>query len=172
MTAIVHSAESRLLPRGVEAWLEKAGLTVDRLGDPDAVIDTTLRGRPRIILMDGRGSCEHAALGLLKRLKADAFTGVIPTVVFTDAEPRCVAQAFAAGADEVLSPSFPDAETSIRMDVVLRRSDRDVMVHPSTRLPGAAEIDAVIGLRMAADTPFAACYADIDHFKENNDRYS
>jgi diguanylate cyclase (GGDEF)-like protein len=172
MTAIVYSAESRLLPSGVEAWLEKAGLDVDRLDDPDAVIDTTLRGRPRVILMDGRGSCEHPALGLLKRLKADAFTGVIPTVMFTDAEPRCVAQAFAAGADEVLSPSFPDPETSIRMDVVLRRSDRDVMVHPSTRLPGAAEIDAAIARRMAADAPFAACYADIDHFKEYNDRYS
>jgi GGDEF domain-containing protein len=39
-------------------------------------------------------------------------------------------------------------------------------------LPGAVEIDAEIGRRLAADTPFAACYADIDHFKEFNDHYS
>jgi diguanylate cyclase (GGDEF)-like protein len=172
MTAIVHSAESRALPAGVESWLGRAGLVVERIPDPNSVVQTALRGRPRVILMDGRGRCESAALNLLKRIKADAYTGVIPTVMFTDADPGCVAKAFAAGADEVLSPSFPDAEASIRLDVVLRRSDRDVMVHPSTRLPGAAEIDAEIGRRMTADVPFAACYADIDHFKEYNDRYS
>jgi diguanylate cyclase (GGDEF)-like protein len=172
MTAIVHSAQSRPLPAGVEAWLERAGLAVERLSDDNAVVASTLRGRPRVILMDGRGSCESGAIALLRRIKGDAFTGVIPAVMFTDADARCVAQAFSAGADEVLSPSFSDAEAVIRMDVVLRRSDRDVMVHPSTRLPGAAEIDAEIGRRMAADVPFAACYADIDHFKEYNDRYS
>ena len=172
MIAIVHSAESRPLPKGVESWLATLGLTVERLSDPDAVLATAMRGRPRVILLDGRGSCESGALAVLRRIKSDAFTRVIPTVVFTEADPRCVQTGFAAGADEVLSPSFPDAEASIRLDVVLRRSDRDVMVHPSTRLPGAVEIDAEIGRRMVADVPFAACYADIDHFKEYNDRYS
>jgi diguanylate cyclase (GGDEF)-like protein len=172
MTAIVHSAESRPLPVGVQDWLSRAGLAVLRVQDADEVVETTLRSRPRVILTDGRGSCESAALALLKRIKGDVYTAVIPTVMLTDADPRCVERSFAAGADEVLSPSFPEAEASIRLDVVLRRSDRDVMVHPSTRLPGAAEIDAEIGRRMAADAPFAACYADIDHFKEYNDRYS
>jgi diguanylate cyclase (GGDEF)-like protein len=172
MTAIVHSADSRPLPAGIEAWLDRLGATVFRLADAEEVVSTTLRGRPRVILMDGRGSCESAALALLKRIKGDPFTGVIPAVVITESDPRCVERAFSSGADEVLSPSFPDAEASIRLDVVLRRSDRDVMVHPSTRLPGAVEIDAEIGRRMVADVPFAAGYADIDHFKEFNDRYS
>ena len=172
MSAIVHSAESRPLPPGVQSWLAGAGLMVLRVDDADEVVEKTLRARPRVILMDGRGSCESGALSLLKRIKGDVYTAVIPTVMLTDADPRCVERSFAAGADEVLSPSFPDAEASIRLDVVLRRSDRDVMVHPSTRLPGAVEIDAEIGRRMAADASFAACYADIDHFKEYNDRYS
>jgi diguanylate cyclase (GGDEF)-like protein len=172
MIAIVHSAEARPLPPGVEAWLAKAGLSVERLHDPDDVVATALRGRPRLILMDGRGSCESVALGLLRRVKADVYTAVIPSVMLTDADPSCVERSFAAGADEVLSPSFSDAEATIRLGVVLRRSDRDVMVHPSTRLPGAVEIEAEIGRRMVADAPFATCYADIDHFKEYNDRYS
>lgn len=172
MTAIVHSVESQPLPEGLAAWLRRLGVALYVLDNPDDVVATALRGRPRIILLDGRGSCESSALQLLKRIKGDAYTSVIPTVVVTDADPRCVERAFASGADEVLSPSFPDAEASIRLDVVLRRSDRDVMVHPSTRLPGAVEIDAEIGRRMAADVPFAAGYADIDHFKEFNDRYS
>jgi GGDEF domain-containing protein len=172
MIAIVHSTEARPLPHGIESWLGAAGLAVHRISDPDDVVATTLRGRPRVVLMDGRGASEPAALGLLRRIKADNYSAVIPTVVLTDADPKAVERSFAAGADEVLSPSFPDAEASIRLDVVLRRSDRDVMVHPSTRLPGAVEIDAEIGRRMAADVAFAACYADIDHFKEYNDRYS
>jgi GGDEF domain-containing protein len=172
MIAIVHSTEARPLPHGIESWLGKAGLAVHRIVDPDDVVATTLRGRPRVVLMDGRGTAESAALGLLRRIKADNYSAIIPTVVLTDADPRAVERSFAAGADEVLSPSFPDAEASIRLDVVLRRSDRDVMVHPSTRLPGAVEIDAEIGRRMAADVAFAACYADIDHFMEYNDRYS
>lgn len=172
MTAIVHSAESRPLPEGVAAWLVALGVTVEWLDKPDDVVAAAMRGRPRVILLDGRGSCDSAALELLKRVKADAYTGVIPAVVLTDAAPRCIEQAFAAGADEVLSPSFSDDEASIRLDVVLRRSDRDVMVHPSTRLPGAVEIDSEIGRRMAADVAFACCYADLDHFKEFNDKYS
>ena len=55
---------------------------------------------------------------------------------------------------------------------MLRRSDRDLYVHPSTRLPGAVEIEAEIGSAPGAHVQFATCYADLDHFKEFNDRYS
>ena len=75
LNAIVHSAESRPLPSGVQSWLGTAGLTVLRVDDADEVVETTLRGRPRLILMDGRGSCESAALALLKRIKGDAAGG-------------------------------------------------------------------------------------------------
>ena len=60
----------------------------------------------------------------------------------------------------------------MRLSVLLRRSDRDTFVHPSTRLPGTHEIEADITRRLAIGEPFAACYADLDHFKEFNDRYS
>src|SRR4051812_35826715 len=116
MIAIVHSAESNPLPPGIDAWLRKTGLSVQSLDDHDAVVETALRGRPRVILIDGRGSCESAGLGLLKRIKGDNYTAVIPAVMLTDADPWCVERSFAAGADEVLSPSFPDAEASIRLD--------------------------------------------------------
>jgi diguanylate cyclase (GGDEF)-like protein len=55
---------------------------------------------------------------------------------------------------------------------MLRRSDRDLTVHPSTRLPGTVEIEAEVQRRILAGELFAMCYADLDHFKEFNDRYS
>jgi GGDEF domain-containing protein len=55
---------------------------------------------------------------------------------------------------------------------MLRRSDRDLVVHPSTRLPGAVEIEMEVQRRLGTGATFAMCYADLDHFKEFNDRYS
>jgi diguanylate cyclase (GGDEF)-like protein len=80
--------------------------------------------------------------------------------------------AFAAGADEVIGDALSIDEATLRIDVLMRRSDRDVYVHPSTRLPGTIDIEAEITRRLHQPAPFAVCYADLDHFKEFNDRYS
>ena len=55
---------------------------------------------------------------------------------------------------------------------MLVRTERDVSVHPSTRLPGTTEIEREIRRRLESTQEFAVCYADLDHFKEFNDRYS
>nr|MBA3579933.1 diguanylate cyclase [Gemmatimonadaceae bacterium] len=44
--------------------------------------------------------------------------------------------------------------------------------HPSTRLPGTTSIEADITRRLGTGEQFAVCYADLDFFKEYNDRYS
>src|SRR2546427_5027624 len=54
----------------------------------------------------------------------------------------------------------------------MTRTARDVAVNPSTRLPGTTEIEREIKRRMELGEFFAVCYADLDHFKEYNDRYS
>lgn len=130
----------------------------------------SLRGRPRVIVLDARRD-ESRTLDLLRRLKTDVYTAVVPAIVLID-DPARLGDVFAGGADEVVSAGTPVAEATARLEATIRRSDRDVFVHPSTRLPGAVEIEREIGRRMAAGSPFAACYADLDHFKEFNDRYS
>ena len=136
-----------------------------------------LRGRPRAVIFDAR-TCPEEVLAACTRLKSDSYTAVVPGAVLVGGAAgsagvaRAITAAFEAGADEVLSPLTPVTEGRVRLDAMLRRAERDVRVHPSTRLPGAPEIEGEISRRILLDEPFAVCYADLDHFKEYNDRYS
>jgi GGDEF domain-containing protein len=136
-----------------------------------------LRGRPRAVIFDAR-TYPEVVLAACTRLKSDSYTAVVPAAVLVGGTAgsagvaRAITAAFEAGADEVLSPLTPVTEGRVRLDAMLRRAERDVRVHPSTRLPGAPEIEGEISRRIALDEPFAVCYADLDHFKEYNDRYS
>jgi diguanylate cyclase (GGDEF)-like protein len=134
-----------------------------------------MRGRPRLVCFDARSASaptRTATLAALARLKRDSFTRIVPSVVLCRSDDAQVAGAFEAGADEVLREGLPDRESVPRLEILLNRSDRDTAVHPSTRLPGTDAIEAEINRQIARDTPFAVCYADLDHFKEYNDRYS
>ena len=75
-------------------------------------------------------------------MKGDSYTGVVPCVVTTCDDADLFAEAFEAGADEVVRENTSPAEVITRLTAMLRRSDRDLFVHPSTRLPGAVEIEA------------------------------
>jgi GGDEF domain-containing protein len=91
--------------------------------------------------------------------------------VFVIVPAEAFAAAFVAGADEVVRDDVEADEALARIGAMLRRSDRDTDVHPSTRLPGTREIEAELERRVRSGEKFAACYADLDHFKEFNDRY-
>ncbi len=97
----------------------------------------------------------------------------MPVTVLAGAHhPDHVQAWFEAGADEVITGLFSPAEQRARVEAMLVRTERDVSVHPSTRLPGTTEIEREIRRRLESQQDFAVCYADLDHFKEFNDRYS
>ena len=141
------------------------------LRSPEELLSAALRSRPRLVVVDAR-THPVAALKGCQRLKADSYTGIVPVVVCTRNDDTSFTAAFDAGADEVLREGLTPTDVSLRLTVMLRRSDRDTHVHPSTRLPGTTEIEANILHRLEAGEKFAVCYADLDHFKEYNDRYS
>jgi GGDEF domain-containing protein len=170
-TAIYFAPDDEPIPEVLRTWLSEQGLTTVTLRDPDQLMALSLRGRPRVVAMDARTRPEPCLVAC-KRMKGDSYTGIVPCVVLTGASDAAFAAAFEAGADEVVRATVQPAELLTRLSVMLRRSDRDLFVHPSTRLPGAVEIELEVQRRLAAGVQFAMCYADLDHFKEFNDRYS
>jgi GGDEF domain-containing protein len=156
----------------VEAWATSQGLTIEQHPDPETVATMVLRGRGALVLVD-ESSRHHDGVGLVTLLKGDPSTAIVPVTILTERHhPGTIVEWFTAGADEVLSPLVDAAEQRARLDALMVRTERDVGVHPSTRLPGTNEIEREIRRRMDADVLFGVCYADLDHFKEFNDRYS
>jgi GGDEF domain-containing protein len=171
-TILFFSPEACPVPALVRQWAEANAFPLmgfDRAEEVEAIV---LRGHPCLLFVDGNVGVP-AGVDLVRRLKLDAFTAIVPvTVLAADHHAEQVRSWFEAGSDEVITGIFSPAEQRARLDAMLVRTERDVSVHPSTRLPGTTEIEREIRRRLESDQEFAVCYADLDHFKEFNDRYS
>lgn len=152
--------------------MQGRALTLLPVHDPTEVELMVLRALPSFVLVDA-DSTGAEGLTLCGRLKADPYTAIAPLVAVMGRHvTERVREWFSAGADEVVTPLFEPSEQAGRLDALLTRTARDVAVNPSTRLPGTTEIERDIRRRMENGERFAVCYADLDHFKEYNDRYS
>ncbi len=169
--AIFFSPDGERAPGALRDWVDAQGAALIDVRTSDELMSIALRGRPRLVVFDARRTAD-VSLAACRRIKADSYTGIVPAITLTSAEDSAVLAAFEADSDEAIRPSMSDAELVQRLSMMLRRSDRDTSVHPSTRLRGTNDIEAEIAHRMTGSKAFAVCYADLDHFKEFNDRYS
>ena len=152
-------------------FAREQGFEVESVRRPEDVLALLNRTYPACVLLDGGGDVGQI-VELTQGLKNDAFTGIVPLIVLLpENSPISAADFLESGADDVLREETPVRERLLRLGQVVRRADRDVSVHPTTRLPGTNHIARDMQARLEANERFAVCYADLDHFKEFNDRY-
>jgi GGDEF domain-containing protein len=171
-TILFFGPVGETIPDLVRRWAEANGFPLEVHDDPAQVESIVLRGHPCFLFVDA-DRMGKAGLDLVRHLKSDPFTAIIPALVLAGShDAEAIQRWFAAGADEILTQVFPPPEQRARLEALLVRTQRDVSVHPSTRMPGTTEIEREIRRRLEGTQKFAVCYADLDHFKEFNDRYS
>jgi diguanylate cyclase (GGDEF)-like protein len=167
---VYHSPKGHSLPLALKRATSALDLCVEVASTHKAVLRKAAHARVGVVV---DGSQDPArALALCRALKADPITAVTPLIVWTNGRGGgVVVEALEAGADEVIPATMAGDEQHARLARALARADRDLSVHPSTRLPGTVEIERDLARRLASAEGFSAGYVDLDHFKDFNDRY-
>jgi GGDEF domain-containing protein len=168
-----HSPHGRGAPALVHAFAREAGFDVVEVRGEQEIAVRVSRAYPGALVVDASPPGD-GALSLCRHVKGEAFTSVVPVVMYLppgENGAEAAAAALEAGADEVLHGTLSDREFLLRLRMAVKRAERDVGVHPTTLLPGTVQIERDIALRLRSGEKFAVCYADLDHFKEFNDRY-
>lgn len=168
-SAIILAESGYTTPEWLQAELASAGLRLRTTARGEDVLATVRRSRPAVVVLDLRTDYRGTGEVVLSALKRDAYTAVVPCLVLSSGHD--VARLLRAGADEVIEGEADLVLSAARVAAALRRSMRDLAAQPTTRLPGALAIEAELERQIALGAAFAACYADLDHFKEYNDRY-
>ncbi len=169
-TLVFHSPQGAEPPAAVWAIARERKLDVVVQQDGGGMVALVNQRLPVCIILDGSDGA--GSLELCRILKRDPFTAIIPVAFVLDRDDGEYAlKALECGGDEVLRPAMEEREQMLRLRLALDRADRDVSVNPSTRLPGTVQIERDMAERLRSGELFAVCYADLDHFKEFNDRY-
>ena len=135
-TILFYAPDGAPVPALVRHWAQEHSYPLVSLAVAEEIESIVLRGHPCVLFLDAERAVEQG-LGLVRRLKGDAFTAIVPVVALAgEHRSEVVREWFSAGSDEVLTAFFSAEEQRARIEAMRARTERDVSVHPSTRLPG------------------------------------
>lgn len=168
-TIAYHSAAGRTPPGIVMKLIRDRELRIAEVRSGVELDQLVNQSFPACVIIDA--GADDTGIEICQSLKRDPFTAIIPIIILARTGDDYLFRALEAGADEVLTQGMGEREQSLRLGTALDRASRDVSVHPTTRLPGTVLIERDLAARLQRKELFAVCYADLDHFKEFNDRY-
>jgi diguanylate cyclase (GGDEF)-like protein len=152
----------RLERKGFDCILAGDGLEALELLDthhPDLVLLDVMMPK-----MDGFTTCREIR-------KRNAWTRIPVIMLTAKGDTSDKVSGITEGADDYVVKPFEFDELLARIQMILRRTLENMSANPLTGLPGNHVISRQIDAAIAAAKPFAACYADLDHFKAYNDEY-
>ena len=153
MTLILRDYQVKTSPCGED------GLELIRQWTPDLILVDSL--------MPGMGGVE-----VVRTVKDDVVLRHVPIIMVTaKGTVQDRVQGLQAGADDYVVKPFSTEELLARVQINLRRTERDLDANPLTRMPGNAAIMSELERLLAKDDAFAVCYVDLDRFKAYNDQY-
>ena len=156
----------------VEITLELAGYEVTSAEDGAAGIAAVEGSVPDLIVLDVMMP-NVDGFEVVRRLREDARYSHIPIVMLTaKAQLDDKVSGLADGADDYVTKPFDADELVARVSSALRRARQTGSLSPLTGLPGNVRIQQELVRRGEAGEDFAVLYADMNHFKSVNDRYS
>ena len=124
-----------------------------------------------LIVIAGKGSF-RAELNLIKTIKNHPILSLAPVILYhSHPTTKTILAGLNLGADDFFYSRWDTKLFSARLNMIINRSQRDLGVNPTTRLPGTSIIEREIARRIKRGERFAACYADLDDFKAYNDYY-
>lgn len=152
----------RLEKKGFDCLLAANGLEALEVLDthhPDLILLDVMMPK-----MDGFTACREIR-------KRNAWSRIPVIMLTAKGDTSDKVSGISEGADDYVVKPFEFEELLARIQMILRRTLETMSANPLTGLPGNHVISRQIEASIESGRPFAACYADLDHFKAYNDEY-
>jgi diguanylate cyclase (GGDEF)-like protein len=160
-----------LIQRMITQSLTLAGYQVVSATSGRMAITLAQKDPPDLILLDVMLP-EMDGYQVCQQLRQAPQTASVPVIMMTAMdEKESVIKGLRSGADDYLTKPVEIEELVARVQVHLRRTERDVAANPLTTLPGNPMIEQVIQRRIDTGKSLAVLYVDLTNFKAYNDTY-
>lgn len=151
--------------------LKNAGYHVDAVEDGSSALEWVRNHPPDLILLDIMLP-DLNGVEVCRRIRELWHMRTVPIVMLTAlGRVEDKLRGIRAGADDYLTKPVAIPELLARIEMHLRRSQRERAVNPLSGLPGNPEIEREIRRRLENGEPFGIAYIDLNAFKAFNDRY-
>jgi GGDEF domain-containing protein len=159
------------ISRKLSRLIPNANVIIHQFNTAEELIEQNQRSYLDLLILAATTNTSWLS-DLAWRIKSHSQLQFIPLMVYVPgADKSLVINCLYRGADDVTVDEWDPHMMSAKAMMLVSRTQRDLGVNPSSRLPGANAIESEIEKRLKSGEQFAVCYADVDNFKAYNDYY-
>lgn len=151
--------------------LEREGFSVETARDGYQALQSIRSHVPDIAVIDLRMPGLDG-FAVCRELRKDTLYEHLPVVMLSASGSREMkVEGLNLGVDDFITKPVDTIELLARIRMILKRNRQGLDANPLTHLPGNVSIETHIEEALAAQTPLAVLYLDLNNFKAYNDAY-